>query len=373
MRRRGVAAHFLLHPELAGSPPNEALISALLELGLDVDLYAGGPAREAEQYGPRVRQRHVEYHSRWLARHALSPRWRRYALLSGTSELPMGVVGVLARLHRRPSMTLADEIRSGTYRGNASERWKRMCRAGMRRSDATIVNDPVRIDLQREYAGLPPQHPVVSFPSCFRVLPEPGDRDSLRAARGIPQEALVLGYSGLLSEATGGLWLADALASIDGLHVWASVLGSDPLVAGLLQRVRGAERLHLETERSPSWHAAWSKAALADVGLVVYLQDAQAFRNVGVASNRLCMFLGMGIPVIASRQPSFEFLERYECGRLVDRAEDLPAAVEAIAARLPAMRANALRCTREHIAAPLRYETLRATIARVLGREEAAV
>ena len=183
MSPRAVAAHFLLHPELAGSPPNEALISALLELGLDVDLYAGGPAREAEQYGPRVRQRHVEYHSRWLARHALSPRWRRYALLSGTSELPMGVVGVLARLHRRPSMTLADEIRSGSNRGNASERWKRICRAGMRRSDATIVNDPVRIDLQREYAGLPPQHPVVSFPSCFRVLPEPGDRGSLRAAR----------------------------------------------------------------------------------------------------------------------------------------------------------------------------------------------
>jgi hypothetical protein len=242
----------------------------------------------------------------------------------------------------------------------------------MRRSDLTVVNAPARIELQREYARLSSQHRLVWFPSSFRVTPEPGDRHSLRAARGIPQDALVLGYSGLVNFGTGGSWLADALASIDHLHVWASVLGSDPLVTVLMQRVRGAERLHLETDRSPSWRAAWSTAALADIGLVVYLQDAPQFRNMGVSSNRLCMFLGMGIPVIASRQPSFEFLETYECGVLVDGAQGLPAAVDLVAARLPEMRANALRCAREHIAAPLAYKRLRDMIARVLGREEAA-
>ena len=371
MSPRAVAAHFLLHPELAGSPPNEALVSALLELGLDVDLFAGGPVPEAAQYGPRVRQCHVEYHSRWLARHALSPRWRRYALLSGTTELPMGVVGPLARLHGRPSMTLADEIRSGSYAGNAPERWKRMCRAGMRRSDLTVVNDPSRVELQRHYAGLSEAHPVIVYPGCFRSAPEPADRAEVRAARGIPVDALVLCSSGVFNHGNGGLWLVEALGQRPDLHVWGQLVGTDPLVLGLLDRIEGHERLHLEPCRL-AWHDAWSVTAAADIGLVVYLQDAPQFRNMGIASNRLCMFLSMGVPVIASRQPSFEFLERHDCGVLVDGAAEVGEAVGRIAARLPEMRANARRCAAEHIAASRAYSELRAALAQVIGREEPA-
>ena len=78
------AAHFLLIPELAGSPPNDAIVSALSELGYNVDLYAPGGDLP------------VEYSSKWILKNLFSYRWRKYDLFSGTAEDPMAVAGALA-------------------------------------------------------------------------------------------------------------------------------------------------------------------------------------------------------------------------------------------------------------------------------------
>src|SRR5262245_41686020 len=122
------AAHFLLAAVHAYSPQNDAIICALLELGYAVDLYAPGvfPINVADHYGPNVSGHTVEYGKRWLLRNALSRHWRQYAVFSGTSEDPMAAVGLLSWIHRRPSFALADEIFSGSYRGDASDHWKNL-------------------------------------------------------------------------------------------------------------------------------------------------------------------------------------------------------------------------------------------------------
>ena len=93
MKKRKKAAHFLSLPELACSPQNEALISAYLDLGCEVDLFTPGGSCDVRAYGDRVACRPVEYGLRWLLRHAILPFWRRYTLFSGTSEDPLAVVG----------------------------------------------------------------------------------------------------------------------------------------------------------------------------------------------------------------------------------------------------------------------------------------
>jgi len=368
-RRR--AAHFLLHPGLAGSPPNEALVSALLGLGLDVDVFAPGTTDELRQWGERVRLLPVSYDLRWLLRNGISTRWLRYSLVSGTSELPMGVAGIISQLYRIPTACLADEIRTGSYAGNAPARWKALARRGMRRARLTVVNDPSRIPLQRDLARLPASSPVLVYPSSFVQPPAAGDRAALRARLGIPVDAFVLAYSGVLHLHNGGLWIPDVLRRCPDVHVWLKTRGADPFVVGLFARVEGADRLHLDTT-DVTWHEAWASAALADVGLALYLHDGPQFRHMGTSSNRVCMFLGMGVPVIATRQPSFEFLERYGCGVLVDGPEDVAGAVARIRAELPAFRANALRCWREHVAAERRFGELVHALAHVLDRRTLA-
>lgn len=81
---------------LAHSPPNDAIVTALLGLGYEVDLYAPGGDIPTDRYGARVRAYPVEYGNKWIVKNALSSRWRRYSLFSGTSEDPMPLVGILS-------------------------------------------------------------------------------------------------------------------------------------------------------------------------------------------------------------------------------------------------------------------------------------
>jgi hypothetical protein len=231
----------------------------------------------------------------------------------------------------------------------------------MRRSRFTIVNDESRIELQRSYASLGPTHPIIVYPGCFREPPPPADRETLRAERQIPLDAFVVSYSGVFNLGNGGLWLAALLDQRRDVRVWGQVVSVDPLVRGLLASLRGAERLYLEPARL-SWRDAWTSMAAVDMGIVVYLQDGPQFRNMGVASNRLCMFLSMGVPVVASRQPSFEFIERYECGVLVDDETAFVKAVDTIRNNLAPMKENALRCAREYIRAKERHRGLVETL-----------
>lgn len=363
--RQGKAAHFLLHLELSRSPPNEALVSAYLELGYGVDLFAPGGDCRTDGYGPAVSSQPVEFGARWLLTNAWQPRWRQYSIFSGTSEDPLAVAGVLSALHRRPAIALADEIMSGSYRGDRPEYWKRLCRWALRRAPLSIVNDESRISLLRDYAGLTPNQQVIVYPGGYRNPPAPVDRFAQRRAWGIPEAAVVVAASGGFNMSGGADWLIEALHEPD-LCAVIQPLGIDPLARYLLGRMAGRERVYVE-ERRLDWHEAWAQAAAVDIGVVVYKNQAPQFQHMGTSSNRLCMFLGMGVPVIASRQPSFQFLEEYDCGVLVDNSAGFSAAVDRIRARLPEMKANAARCWREYVASPRRYRELVVALREALG------
>jgi hypothetical protein len=354
--RRKRAAHFLLLPELADSPPNAAIVASLQELGYDVDLFAPGEFR-GTPHGPSVGAHHAEYGLRWLAANALSPRWRQYDLFSGTSEDPLAVSAVLSLVHGRPSFALVDEIKSGSYRGDAREHWKALCRWAMRHARLTIVNDDSRVALLRDYAALPASSNVTVYPGCFHAPPEPAPAAGLRRQWGAPEGALVIGASGGCNLTSGTDWLVSALERLPGLHAVVQPLGMDAFARFLMEHLACRERLYIEGRRL-SWREAWASAAGFDVGLAVYTNPAPQFQHMGTSSNRLCMYLAMGVPVIASAQPSFRFLEEYECGVLVGSQQEFDAAIAHLRANLDRMKANAARCAREYVAAPAKRAAL---------------
>lgn len=355
------AAHFLLSWDLTNSPPNEAIVHTLLGQGYDVDLYAPGQCPGETPYGPGVTTHTAEYGRRWLLKNAWSPRWQRYAVFSGTSEDPLAIVGVLALLHRRPSFALVDEIMSGSYRGDRPASWKRLCQWAMRRANFCIVNDASRADLLRDYARLPRNKAVIVYPGCFHTPPSPAPKSELRTAWGVPPAAVLIGASGGFNITNGARWLIEALENDPSLHAVIQPLGTDPLAKYLLRHLQCSDRVYVE-ERRLSWKEAWTSAAAFDIGLAVYHNDAPQFQNMGISSNRLCMFLAMGVPVIASRQPSFQFLEDYECGVLVDSSEEFRLAVDRIRRNLDAMKANARRCAEQYIDAEKKLANLSLSI-----------
>lgn len=356
-------AHLLLNAELAESPPNEALISAWLELGFAVDVYA--PRRpDVSAYGERVRGLEFPGGYGWRSslRMLLVLSGAGYRALSATAEDPFVPAVLSAWLRRVPFVALLDEIHSGSYRGDRSDRWKRLAQWAIRTSAVCIVNDEARRALARDYAARDDE--VIVYPGAFRCPPD-GDRLAERARHCIPADALVLGLSGGLNLTSGFDWALDALDRVPDLHLLVQPVNLSPLERYLLEAHRHRDRMFIEPRRL-GWREAWQSAVACDIGLSVYLNPAPQFQNMGIASNRLCMFLCMGVPVIASRQASFEFLERYDCGVLIESGAELPAAIERIRTRLPAMRENALRVAREYIRAPERYLALREAIGRAI-------
>lgn len=366
MSRAKNAAHFLLHPELAGSPPNDAIVSALLDLGYSVDLFAPGAVRNNPRCSQRISSHDAEYGKRWLARNILSFRWRNYAVFSATSEDPLAIAATLARVHRRPFFALVDEIKSGSYRGDAPGYWKSLCQWAIRSARMSIVNDETRVELLREYANLPPRSNVLVYPGSFRTPPPAAERSVLREKWGIPHDAFTVCVSGGFNETSGADWLFDCFKQDTTLHLVIQAVNMPPFTRLLLQNLAGAERLYLEPERL-GWQEAWASAPACDVGLAIYKNPAPQFQSMGISSNRLCMFLAMGVPVIASRQSSFEFIEKYDCGRLVSSASEFQLAIEHIRNNLNVMRANALKCAREYIRAPERWVALRDELGAMLG------
>jgi glycosyltransferase involved in cell wall biosynthesis len=238
----------------------------------------------------------------------------------------------------------------------------------MRRSAFTIVNDDSRVELLRDYAALAADAKVVVYPGCFHQPPQPDPdfRRLLRRRWGLAEDGLVIASSGAFNLTAGADWLVQALQEEPSLQAVIQPLAVSPLCLFLLRRLGLERRLYLQEERL-GWQEAWRSAVGLDIGLAIYTNPAPQFQHMGTSSNRLCMFLAMGVPVIATRQPSFRFIEDYNCGVLVENYQEFLAAIRHIGANLPAMRNNCHRCFREYIMPPDRFPRLREAIAALGG------
>jgi glycosyltransferase involved in cell wall biosynthesis len=351
-------------------PSTEAMVRAFVELGFGVDIYCPGDFEsviDSSDYGDEVAVHPFAYGKRWMARHVNPVSWRRYAAICASTEDPVGVAGPLAMLAGRPFIVLADEIKSGTYYGDRGERWKRWCRLHMRRAKLTVVNDWARIGLQREYAGLDETDPVIVYPNAFLRCPEHMDRDGKRHEWGVPEGAFTLAFSGVFYSERGAEWVIKSMPSwADDVHLLLQPGRIDSLTKTLLSELRGSDRIHLRPwERNVL--DVWSSISAADAGLVFYLHDGPQFQNMGLSSNRLCMFLQAGLPVIATRQDSFRFIEDYGCGVLIEDHSEIAGAISTIRSDHERMSNAARRAIREKGRLDECYEVLKTQIAKCLA------
>lgn len=336
-RRR--AAFFLLRADYFGRTFEDGILRALDRAGFDVDVFAPDGDVPQSLY-PHVQRRAVTYRRSWLQANVRPGRWRTYDLFLGTVDLPMAFAGVLAGLARRPVVTACDEIFLGGYEGQArTVYWKGLTRWAMRHSAFTVITDPVRIPLQREYADLPVTHELVQYPCCYAEPYAGPSREEVRGRLGVAEDELLLSCTGSFTSWNGAQWIVP-LAGREGVRVLVQTAGArEPVVDALLARTEGV--LH-RPERLGFREAAELTVA-ADVSFVGYLSPFPQFQYMGVSSQKLCTSLWLGVPVIATRQESFAFVEELGCGVLIDSEAELAGAIARIRADREgyASRANA--------------------------------
>ncbi|HUP61197.1 MAG TPA: hypothetical protein VNA69_12335 [Thermoanaerobaculia bacterium] len=329
------AAFFELRADYLGRPFEDGIIRALGDAGFEVDVFAPGAPLD------------VEYRRAWLQRELLRPsRWRAYDLFLGTADIPMAFAGVLSALARRPCVTAADEIFVGGYEGHALGMWKKLAPWGMRRAAFTILTDLCRTPLQREYARLPADHEFLSYPSCYAFPYAGPSREEARRALGIAPDDFVLSFTGTFTANNGAHWIVRLLDAIPDLRVLVQPAGLTDEVTNA-QLARDPRIIH-RPERL-GWTESMQLTVAADAGIVFYLSPKPQFQLMGVSSQKLCTALWLGMPVIATRQPSFAFIEEYRCGELVSDERELPAAIARILERREEYARGARRAVDEFI------------------------
>jgi hypothetical protein len=351
-------AHFLLLPELLYSPPNDAIINAYLESGYSVDIFSPGQLDHATSYGSQVQTFSVNYTWIWLLKNLINFRWFKYHWISGTSEDPLALVGIISLLYSKKSFALVDEIKAGAYRGDRSNQWKNLCKWAIRHAIFSIVNDTHRINLLMDYARLHTNKNIIVYPGCYVNRPRVDlNQNLIKEGWGFPRDAFVIGSSGGFNLTAGADWLLKAIREIDNLYAVIQPLGVSPLSMFLMENLETNNRLYIQKKRL-GWIDAWKNSVGFDIGLSIYTNPAPQFQQMGISSNRLCMFIAMGIPVIASRQKSFDFLEEFGCGILVETYEEFKLATKLIYQRQTIMKENCEKCFCDYIQSQLRYRTI---------------
>lgn len=352
--------HFLLTPNLEKSPPNDAFKRLYEELGFQVDFFS---PIESSKYPNQII---IRYGYKWLLKNVFSSRWRQYKAFSCTSEDPIVIAGVLAFVWRKPLIFLSDEIKTARYRGDRPESWKKLARWCMRRAQLTVVNDQSRVSLQRKYANIQNDQTISVYPGCFLEPPVAEGNKKMREQWSVPKKNAVLGFSGGLNLTAGIDWALDSLENHPNVTMVMQPLAIDDLQRYLLNNNRFSKQIYIQ-DQIMSWEESWSSMGGIDIGIAVYKNQAAQFQSMGISSNRLCMFLAMGVPVIVSKQSSFEFIEKYECGFMVDGVEEFNEAISNILRNLDQMKENARRCSFEYIDTKGKYQSLKTHFERVLN------
>lgn len=356
------AAYFELKAGYFGRPFDDGILRALTACGYDVDIYAPDGALPQELYGPNVRRLSVDYRRSWITSHLSLAR--RYDLFLGTADLPMAFAGIFATLGRRPSIMASDEIYIGGYTGIARLYWDRIARGAMRRADLTILTDMLREPLQREYAGLgSAPHRFVSYPCCYAEPYRGRTREEARRALGIADDETVLSFTGSFTELNGAQWL---IRLIDRTPPKVRVLVQtggrpDAVTDALLTHLDRQGRVLYRPDRV-EWLEAPEITIAADVSCVFYVTSLPDFQNLGASSQKLCTSFWIGVPVLATRQPSFAFIDELQCGVTFDGEEQLDAALSRVIADRRHFAAHTTNALTTRIDAPSHLRELVAAL-----------
>jgi hypothetical protein len=347
MTARHSAAYFQLRADYFGRPFDDGIIRALLDAGYAVDLYAPGGAQPQDLYDDRVRRIDVEYRRGWIARNLGRRRWRDYDLFLGNPDIGTAVAFVLAKTARRPFVNCADEIFFGGYEGEAFLYWKRLAQWGAHAARFTVITDFVRNELQRRFAKLSADHRFLPYPSVYAYPYAGPSREEARRTLAVGDE-LLLSLTGAVTSANGGHWAIRALDQRPAARLL--VQPGNPPDAVLDAFLARDPRIIYFHDRL-GWEESMRTTIAADVGLVFYLSPKPQFQQMGVSSQKLGTCLWLGVPIIATRQPSFAFVEETGCGLLIDDESELPAAIERLSRDRMRFRDGCSVALRTHVRA----------------------
>lgn len=233
--------------------------------------------------------------------------------------------GLAARLAGIPMGCISDELRSDAEaKTPEQQRWKARERRAHQRCRWTIALSPERADFIREENRLGAAHPIFIVPNAARG-------PSARATSRYYQDVLGLPASARILLHAGSLWWTAVDELIESTHDWTSdwVVVFQGRFAAPRNLWHDAARVRLSEQVLPSSLLDYA-ASSATIGLALYDASRDNNRLMGTASGKLALYMKNTLPVIATDQSGFGWLERERCGACVSSVREIPAAADRI-------------------------------------------
>lgn len=230
---------------------------------------------------------------------------REYADIIVAHDMP-AVLPLFAHLLVRPARVIfhAHELWTEMAEDNVPLRslWRRLERWTVRRTARVIVPEPNRARILHEEYGARELPAVV-----MNVPPDPPPferRTSLRDMLGLPEDAVIVLYQGLIAESRCILELVRAIMTLpEQMHLVLIGIGEDAYLERLREIAEAAPRSERRMHMLPWMHAEDLRAMTvsADVGVLLYRNRGR--NNYYAAPNKVFEYLFAGLPLVASDFP----------------------------------------------------------------------
>jgi hypothetical protein len=358
----GHVAFLIPHPYVDALACFREPIALLADQGWQVDLYTTLSPQHPTPFFGRDRVRLLPFEMTRAGTvgliRRLALRRPRYRWIVTVPQWGLHYAALAGRLAGIPLGCISDELKCDAEAATAGLRlWKARERRAHQRCRWTIALSSERADFIREENRLGADHRIFVVPNATRG-----------PARRVPShyyhDTLSLTASARILLHSGSLWWPAANELIASTDAWPSdwvVVFQGRLVA---PRAAGHEAPHLRfTEQVLPASLLDYATSSAAIGLALYDTSCTNNRLMGTASGKLALYMKNTLPVIATDQSGFGWLEREHCGVCVSSVRDIPAAADRIWRDYEAY----VRNVRRYYDASMEFETHFRPVARVMA------
>jgi hypothetical protein len=255
----------------------------------------------------------------------LVTRRPKYRAIVTVPQWGLHYCAIAARLGGIVLGCISDELRiEGEARSDAERRWKERERRAHAQCAWTMALSTDRADLVRRENRLPDDHPIF-------VVPNVGRGPARRTRSCYFQDALGLEADARILLHAGSLWWTRAAELAERAAGW-----TNDLTVVFQTRFVPSSNGHRDSARVRYAPGVLPSALLdyavssASIGLALYDSSNANNRTMGTASGKVGLYMKNLLPVIATHDGGFEWLEREGCGVCVDGPDDIPAAAARI-------------------------------------------
>jgi hypothetical protein len=330
--RTGRAAFVIPHPYVDALACFREPIKRLADQGWQVDLFTTlSPMHPAPAFNrENVRLVPIEVTRLGAARlvAALVRNRPKYDWLFAVPQWSLHYTGVAASLASIPMVCISDELKTEEEAtSDGLKRWKHRERRAHQKCAFTIALSDPRAAFIRDEDRLGLDHPIVTVPNA---APGPARRlvsHYYQDVLGIPCDKRILLHA-------GSWWWKRQFAEIEGVaRGWgeSNVLVFQGRIQNHFPEPAPHPNLRFNSTVLPSDLLDYAVSS-AHIGLALYDTTIANNRLMGTASGKITLYMKNMLPVIATANPSFDWIEREGCGVCVNELAEVGPAMDRILA-----------------------------------------